>query len=76
MTHYSQPVSIQPMSKADNKPGTRGGKLKAKPIMVYPSTPAERKLLEKAAALDNRKLSPYIMLTMLEVAKAAIAKAA
>jgi uncharacterized protein (DUF1778 family) len=50
--------------------GTRDGKLPAKPIMVYPATVEDRELLEAAARDNGRKLSPFIMHTMMRVVKA------
>jgi hypothetical protein len=38
----------------------------ARPIMIYPKTPEQRKMFEDAAKLDNRKLSPFIVHVLTE----------
>jgi uncharacterized protein (DUF1778 family) len=39
----------------------RGGTLKAKPIVVYPSSETERKLFDEQAAREGRSLSNFMV---------------
>jgi len=60
--------------KTTETAGLRDGKLKAKPIMVYPLTPADRAAIVEAAARSARpgqtiSISNFIMTTMLDAIK-------
>ena len=57
------PTTSVARPKANRVPqGTRGGKLKTAPIMVYPNSAEERKMFDDVARSEGRSLSNFMVM--------------